>query len=63
MLTEEAKDKLFTPDQVAQFLQIEVRTLAKWRLTPGKGPAFLHIGKNVVRYYGRDVQQWINAQG
>lgn len=51
------EDDLASPDDVAKYLSIPVRTLAIWR-QQGKGPKFYKIGRH-VRYSWTDIEAWI----
>lgn len=48
-----------TPQQVAESLQISIRTLEDWRLR-GYGPPFLPVGKH-VRYPLIGFEAWVAA--
>ena len=50
--------RLMTPKQLADVLDVEVNTLANWRVL-GRGPAFIRMG-TTIRYDERDVQLFIN---
>lgn len=52
---------LATPDQVADYLQIPVKTLAEWR-SRGIGPAYRKPGGRHVRYVWADVLAWLESQ-
>lgn len=56
-----APEQLATPEQVADYLQIPVKTLAEWR-SRGIGPNYKKPGGRHVRYNWVDVQEWINTQ-
>ncbi|WP_307299365.1 helix-turn-helix domain-containing protein [Microbacterium natoriense] len=49
----------FTPTQLAECLQISIRTLEDWRLR-GYGPPFLPVGKH-VRYPQDGFEAWVAA--
>ncbi|UJW35082.1 helix-turn-helix domain-containing protein [Saccharothrix sp. AJ9571] len=53
--------RLWTIDDVADYLGIPKNTLYQWR-TKGYGPAGKRIGKH-VRYQPEDVTAWVAAQG
>lgn len=53
-------EKLLTSDEVAEWLQIPVRTLDEWSYHK-KGPAYYKIGRH-RRYRASDVQAWIDHQ-
>lgn len=50
---------LLTPDEVAEKLRVDTRTLANWRYR-GCGPVFLRFG-GLVRYSTTDLEQFIEA--
>lgn len=47
---------LMTPEQVAERLHIQPRTLEAWRRA-GKGPAYVRPGKFIL-YRPEDVEAW-----
>ena len=53
-------DPLGTPEQVADYLQKPVKTLAEWR-SHGDGPRYFKVGRN-VRYDWADVRAWLVGQ-
>lgn len=53
-------EQLAEPKQVANYLQVPVKTLAQWRYL-GTGPRFVRIGR-FVRYRWADVEKWLAAQ-
>ena len=50
-----------TPEEVAEYLGVQVRTLEEWRRR-SKGPAFARVGK-FVRYRWVDVDRWLEKGG
>lgn len=52
--------RLLTSEELAEELQIPVRTLGEWAYR-GEGPAYAKIGKH-RRYRRGDVDAWIAAQ-
>lgn len=50
-------DRLLTPEEVAAFLGIPVKTLYQWRYK-GVGPHGVRIGRH-VRYRQREVEAWL----
>jgi predicted DNA-binding transcriptional regulator AlpA len=50
----------WTVHDVADFLQVSVKTIYKWRLT-GEGPIGARIGKH-MRYDPADVVAWFESQ-
>lgn len=53
--------KLWTIQDLAEFLGVPVNTLYQWR-SKGYGPTGRRIGK-YVRYRPEDVHAWIDKQG
>jgi excisionase family DNA binding protein len=54
-------ERLWTVEDVAEFLSIPVQTLYQWR-TKGKGPAARRVGK-YLRYRPEDVHAWFDQLG
>jgi DNA-binding transcriptional MerR regulator len=52
-------ERLWTVEDVAEFLSIPVQTLYQWR-TRGKGPAARRVGK-YLRYRPADVLSWFDG--
>lgn len=52
-----ATDGLLSPDDVAELLRVDTRTLSNWRYQ-GKGPVFTKMG-GIVRYTKFDVNNFI----
>lgn len=50
--------RLQTESDVAEILNVSVRTLQQWRVS-GFGPRFIKVGR-AVRYRLSDVQDWID---
>ena len=51
---------MFSPDQVARALGVEVETLGAWRRR-GYGPRWYRIGKK-IKYAEPDLRAWMSAQ-
>lgn len=51
---------LATPDDVAKYLGVSVRTLTEWRYRR-KGPRWAPVGRH-VRYRWEDVEKWYDQQ-
>lgn len=51
-------EKLWTVDDVSEFLSVPVKTLYQWRTT-GYGPPARRIGKH-LRYKPDDVRTWFD---
>lgn len=54
------EDTLYPPEAVADMLHCSPRTLAEWRLS-GRGPRFVKLGRNCVRYRLGDVRSFVTA--
>ena len=55
-----APEQLATPEQVADYLQVPVKTLAQWRYLE-IGPQYRKVGRH-VRYDWADVRKWLATQ-
>ena len=53
-------ERLLTQQQLADELQVSVRTLERWR-QEGTGPAFIRVGR-ALRYRRADIDAWPNQQ-
>ncbi len=53
-------DRLWTVDDLAEFLGVPVNTIYKWRST-GDGPPAYRVGKH-LRFAEHDVHQWLATQ-
>jgi excisionase family DNA binding protein len=51
------QQRLLSPDEVAVFLGVPLRTIYRWR-SRGDGPRGYRIGRH-VRYRARDVEHWL----
>jgi excisionase family DNA binding protein len=51
---------LWTSEEVAEVLQMPVRTLERWRHV-GSGPRYIAMGRH-IRYRWSDVEAWLEAQ-
>lgn len=47
-----------TEEQLAEALQVSVKTLQDWRYR-GRGPAYIRVG-GAVRYRASDVAAWLD---
>ena len=54
------QDRLWTVQDLAEYLGVPVNTVYKWRTT-GDGPRGLRVGRH-VRYRREDVLAWVAAQ-
>lgn len=52
---------LYTPQEVAQLLNIKINTLAVWRSRQKEGPNYIHVGRKVL-YPVADLHEWIESQ-
>ena len=59
-MTREPVEKLFTPQELAAYLDVPVSTLYDWRWR-GEGPRGFRVGKR-IRYRRSDVEQWIHQR-
>jgi excisionase family DNA binding protein len=53
-------ERLWTEQQTADYLQVAVGTLRRWR-AEGTGPRALRVGRT-VRYRKGDVEDWLERQ-
>jgi excisionase family DNA binding protein len=53
-------DRLLTQQQLADELEVSVRTLERWR-QQGTGPAFIRVGRS-PRYRRADLDPWLDQQ-
>lgn len=53
-------ERMWTPADVSEFLQVPVATLYRWRYV-GTGPVACRVGKH-VRYDPADVRAWLREQ-
>jgi excisionase family DNA binding protein len=51
---------LLTQQQLADELQVSMRTLERWR-QEGTGPAFVRVGRS-LRYRRSDIDAWLERQ-
>ena len=59
-----SSDKLLTPEETAEFLNVSVSTLSKWRMH-GRGPVYIKMSTNdrsAVRYRMIDLENFIKEQ-
>lgn len=56
-----APEKLLTPEEVSEILQLEKNTLAKRRVA-GRPPRYVKIGRSTVRYDPADIRDLIESQ-
>lgn len=53
-------DHLLSPEDVAAYLAIPLKTLYRWRYH-GEGPASYRVGRH-VRYKPEDVEAWLDTR-
>lgn len=53
-------DKLMSPTELAEFLDVPVATIYQWR-TRGEGPRGVRVGRH-VRYRPADVERWLEQR-
>jgi excisionase family DNA binding protein len=53
-------EKLLTQQQLAEELQVSLRTLVRWR-QEGTGPVFIRVGRS-PRYRRADIDAWLEPQ-
>jgi excisionase family DNA binding protein len=51
---------LMSPDDLAQLLNVPVRTLGQWRYLR-QGPPYLKVGRH-VRYHPDEVEGWLRTK-
>jgi len=56
-----ASDCLLNERQAAQYLDIAVKTIQRWRLV-GSGPAFVRLSSRAVKYRRRDLDEFIESR-
>ena len=60
-MEERTAGRLWSVEDLSDFLQVPVKTLYQWRLR-GYGPKGRRIGK-YVRYKESDVVEWVDSLG
>jgi excisionase family DNA binding protein len=53
-------DELLSPQDLADYLDVPLNTVYRWRHRGG-GPAAFRVGKH-IRYRRNDVEEWIEVQ-
>ena len=53
-------DKMISPTELADMLNVSVRTVYTWK-SNGTGPRAIKVGKH-IRYRTSDVEQWLEDQ-
>lgn len=53
--------KFYNEKELAQLLGLKPRTLQEWR-TKKRGPKYIRISNNTVRYDAQDVEAWIKER-
>lgn len=49
------------PVEAAQALRVSVKTLTQWRWQ-GKGPPYLRVAGNLIRYAQSELDHWLTTQ-
>ena len=59
-----AENQLLSPAQAAEFLNVSIKTLEKWR-AQNNGLEFFKFGRNVIRYSPEHLNKFLqqNLQG
>lgn len=57
MSTKAQLEGLLSPNEVAAYLGVPVKTVYRWNTT-GTGPTYVRVGKH-VRYRLADVDKWL----
>ena len=60
-MADEHANRLLTPAEAAEYVGLTEETLLRWRMR-GQGPAFLKLGRKVVRYSRADIDAWAEAR-
>jgi excisionase family DNA binding protein len=53
--------RMATPAEVAEYLQVPVKTLYRWRYA-GEGPPAYRVGRH-LRFHWSDVEGWLASRG
>jgi len=53
----DSQEALMTEQQAAAFLNVNPRTLQKWRVEGG-GPRFVRMSRRCIRYWPKDIREW-----
>jgi excisionase family DNA binding protein len=59
--TQKHTDKLLTPIEAAEFLNVKPQTLAVWRCNARYALPFVRVG-NLVRYRLADLEKWLESR-
>jgi excisionase family DNA binding protein len=54
-------NRLLTPDEVAEMLDVKPQTLAVWRCQKRQDLPYIKVGHK-IRYRLRDVEAWLERQ-
>lgn len=57
----QVKDKMLNEFELAKELNINVKTIRRWRLF-NRGPRFLKVGGKLARYPASAVKEWLDSQ-
>jgi predicted DNA-binding transcriptional regulator AlpA len=55
----ENPSRLLTPEEAAEFVGVNVGTLAKWRCLRSDGPKFSRLGGKAIRYRMEDLVEFV----
>jgi excisionase family DNA binding protein len=59
--TKPLADRLLTPVEAAQYLQLKVETLATWRANHRYDLPYVRVG-TAIRYRLSDLQKWLESR-
>jgi len=54
----DTQETLLTEQQAATLLNVNPRTLQKWRVQGG-GPRFVRMSRRCIRYWPKDIREWV----
>lgn len=57
----EKRRRLWTVEELAEFLQVPAKTIYSWRYR-GEGPLGIRVGKH-VRFEEAEVTRWLESRG
>ena len=53
-----SQEALLTEQQAASLLNVNPRTMQKWRIQGG-GPRFVRMSRRCIRYWPKDLRDWV----
>jgi len=53
-----SQEALLTEQQAASLLNVNPRTMQKWRIQGG-GPRFVRMSRRCIRYWPKDIRDWV----